>query len=376
MVGQGVLAMETIDTVVVGAGVVGLAVARALAGQGADVLVLECATAIGTGISARSSEVIHAGIYYASGSLKARLCVAGRQQLDAYCQARHIGHARIGKLIVATAPDQMGDLARLAEQARRNGVHDLQVLSASEARAMEPALVCHAALWSPSTGIVDSHALMLSLQADLEHAGGLVALQSALASAQGGGPVSHPHVLTMADGTELACRQWVNAAGLQALPLARRAAGLAHVSLPEAAYAKGHYFTLSGRAPFERLIYPIPEAAGLGVHLTLDLGGQARFGPDVEWVDSPEDFQVDMARATGFASSIRSYWPGLPDGALQPAYAGIRPKLLQGGQPLQDFLILGPAEHGVAGMVHLLGIESPGLTSSLALAEEVLHRLG
>ncbi|SCK58672.1 L-2-hydroxyglutarate oxidase LhgO [Variovorax sp. HW608] len=360
--------MDEFDCAVIGAGVVGLAVARALALQGRDVIVLEAEGAIGTGTSSRNSEVIHAGIYYPKGSLKARLCVEGKKLLYDYARERSVPHRRCGKLIVATSETQVEQLTGIMAKAAANGVDDMVLLSGEEARAMEPQLACTAALLSPSTGIVDSHAFMLSLQGDLEHAGGVVALKSGVASArcEGGGIV-----LVTADGTHLRCASVVNAAGLAAPALARRFEGLPSESLPQAFYAKGNYFTLAGRAPFSRLIYPVPEAAGLGVHLTLDLGGQAKFGPDVQWVDRPDDLVVDPARGQGFYAEVRKYWPGLPDGALLPGYAGMRPKISGPTQAPADFMIAGPADHGIAGLVNLFGIESPGLTSSLAIARQV-----
>ena len=360
--------MDKVDCVVIGAGVVGLAVARVLALQGREVIVLEAADAIGTGTSSRNSEVIHAGIYYTQGSLKARLCVAGKQMLYAYCAERGIAHQRCGKLIVATDAAQVPQLQAIQAKAAANGVDDLVLLSAAQARALEPDLVCHAALLSPSTGIVDSHGLMLALQGDLENAGGVVALNSPLAHAQ---CEQSAIILVAEDGTTLQATTVVNAAGLGAPALARRFAGLDAQQVPGAWYAKGNYFTLSGRSPFHHLIYPMPQAAGLGVHLTLDLGGQAKFGPDVEWVDSPTDLVVDPRRGDGFYAEVRRYWPGLPDGALVPGYAGIRPKIHAPGEAACDFVIQGPAEHGVAGLVNLFGIESPGLTSALAIGESV-----
>ncbi len=368
--------MEAIDAIVIGAGVVGLAVARELALQGLEVMVLESENAIGTGTSSRNSEVIHAGIYYPAGSLKARLCVQGKDMLYAYCAERGVAHQRLGKLIVATSAEQVPQLAAIQVKAAANGVHDLRPLSAAEARAMEPALHCEAALLSPSTGIVDSHGLMLALQGDLENAGGLLALCSPVQRiGVGQGTASHPLRVVAEDGTELAARCVVNAAGLHAVALARRTEGLDPSRLPQAWYAKGNYFTLAGKAPFSRLIYPVPEAAGLGVHLTLDLGGQAKFGPDVQWVDGPADLQVDPRRGEAFYAEVRRYWPALPDGALQAGYAGLRPKISGPGEPAADFLLQGPREHGVAGLVNLLGIESPGLTSSLAIAAEVRAQL-
>lgn len=364
--------MDTFDCAVIGAGVVGLAVARALALQGREVIVLEAEGAIGTGTSSRNSEVIHAGIYYPTGSLKAQLCVRGKEMLYAYAQERGVPHRRCGKLIVATTDEQEMELDSISAKARANGVEDLEKLTATQARAMEPALTCHAALHSPSTGIIDSHALMLSLQGDLENAGGVLALKSAVAQAQyADGAID----LIAIDGTMLRCKTVVNAAGLQAPALARRFGGLPGDTVPVPYYAKGNYFTLAGRAPFARLIYPVPEAGGLGVHLTLDLGGQAKFGPDVQWVASPDDLVVDPARGDGFYAEVRRYWPGLADGALQAGYAGIRPKISGPGEPARDFSILGPADHGVPGLVNLFGIESPGLTSSLAIGEHVKQML-
>lgn len=360
------------ECVVIGAGVVGLAVARALALRGREVLLLEAVSAIGTGISSRNSEVIHAGMYYPPGSLKAALCVQGRALLYDYCAARGIGHRRCGKLIVATTATQVGQLAQMAAQARRNGVGELPLLSQHDARQLEPALSCHAALLSPDTGVVDSHALMYSLLGDVENAGGILALNSPLdhmAYAQGA------IELIMSDGLRLRTSGVVNAAGLQAVSLAGRCAGLDARHVPTAFYAKGSYFTLSGKAPFSRLIYPVPEPGGLGVHLTLDLGGQAKFGPDVQWVDSPDDLQVDPARGERFYAEVRRYWPGLPKAALQPGYAGIRPKISGPQAAAADFVIQGPATHGVPGLVNLFGIESPGLTAALSIGEHVVKLL-
>jgi L-2-hydroxyglutarate oxidase LhgO len=364
--------MDSVDVVVIGAGVVGLAVARALALQGREVMVLEAADAIGTGTSSRNSEVIHAGIYYPQGSLKARLCVEGKELLYDYCAQRGLGHSRCGKLIVATHASQIPQLQAIIAKAAAYGVPDLTLLTREQAQALEPALEGVAAVLSPSTGIVDSHALMLALQGDLENAGGMVVLNSPLAQAHCSPSAI---VLVAEDGTELAAQSVVNAAGLHAQALAGRFDGLDARHVPPSHYAKGNYFTLSGRSPFRRLIYPVPEAAGLGVHLTLDLGGQAKFGPDVQWVDSPDDLVVDPRRGDAFYAEVRKYWPGLPDGALLAGYAGIRPKIQAPDQPAKDFLIQGPAEHGVAGLVNLFGIESPGLTSSLAIGRHVSELL-
>ena len=364
--------MDRVDGVVIGAGVVGLAVARALAllpaWRGRELLLLEAAGAIGTGTSSRNSEVVHAGIYYPAGSLKAKWCVQGRQQLYAYCAQRGVAHQRCGKLIVATDEGQVPQLQAIAAKAAANGVGDLRLLSRQEAQTMEPALQCAAALHSPQTGIVDSHAFMLSLLGDFEHAGGTLALHSPVASARWTGQTWE---LRMQDGSALQTSVLINAAGLHAPTLASRFEGLDAAHVPQAFYAKGNYFTLAGRSPFSRLIYPVPEAAGLGVHLTLDLSGQAKFGPDVEWVDSPENLQVDARRSEGFYAEVRKYWPDLPDGALLPDYAGIRPKISGPHEAASDFVLQGPDQHGLPGLVNLFGIESPGLTSSLALGEAV-----
>jgi len=373
------LSDESVDAVVVGAGVVGLAVGRALAQRGLETLVLEREAAIGTGISSRNSEVIHAGLYYPQGSLKARLCVEGRAQLYAFCETHAIAHRRCGKLVVATAAEQLPGLARLAERARENGVLDLRMLGAAEARVMEPALRCEAALLSPSSGIVDSHGLMLALQGDLERAGGAVALRSPVQALRRGAD-GHRIEVGGDEPMTLRARCLVNAAGLHAPALASTMQGLDACQVPQARFSKGNYFALAGRAPFAHLVYPLPQDAWLGVHLTLDLGGQARFGPDEQWLDIASadavDYRVDPARADAFYADVRRYWPGLADGALQPAYSGVRPKIHGPGEPAPDFGVHGPREHGVAGLVNLFGIESPGLTSCLALAGEVVSRLG
>ena len=374
--------MDQIQTVVIGAGVVGLAVARRLALEGQEVLLMESADAFGTGTSSRNSEVIHAGIYYPAGSLKAMLCVRGRQQLYAYCRERSIAHKQCGKLIVATSADQVAHLSSIQAKAAANGLvgeDALRLLSNAEAKHLEPALQCEAALWSPSTGIVDSHALMLSYLGDFENAGGLLALNTCFESAQvvhqGQAKGASHIVLRTADGTELRAQNVINAAGLTAPDVAQKFTGMATAGLPKAYYAKGNYFSLSGKSPFSHLIYPVPEAAGLGVHLTLDLAGQAKFGPDVEWVDAPDQLLVDPRRGDAFYAEVRKYWPGLKDGSLLAAYAGIRPKISGPDEAAADFCIMGPKAHGVPGLVHLLGIESPGLTSSLAIADEVLALL-
>lgn len=361
--------MEEVDCVVVGAGVVGLAVARALALAGREVIVLDAAEGIGTETSSRNSEVIHAGIYYPAGSLQARTCVAGKWMLYDYCRERGIPHRNCGKLIVATNDEEAGRLEGIRARAAANGVDDLRLLTRAEAEAMEPALVSTAALHSPSTGIVDSHAFMLSLQGDAEHAGAVFVFHAPVLS----GRTTNRGVEIEVGGAEpmrLACRLLVNSAGLHAPRLAAAIAGMPRAQVPRAYFAKGNYFTLTGRSPFSRLIYPVPVPGGLGTHLTIDLGGQARFGPDVEWVDAI-DYEVDPARAESFYAAIRRWWPGLRDGQLAPGYAGIRPKTVPPGAPAQDFVVQGPREHGVPGLVHLFGIESPGLTASLALAAHV-----
>jgi L-2-hydroxyglutarate oxidase LhgO len=360
---------ERVECVVVGAGVVGLAVARALALSGREVWVLEAADAIGTGISSRNSEVIHAGIYYPAGSLKARFCVEGKHRLYEYCAERGIAHSRLGKLIVASDEAEVPVLASIRAKAAANGVDDMQVLSGEEARRLEPALRVAGALLSPSTGVVDSHGLMLALQGDIENAGGMVVFHAPVLD----GEVRGGTILLHVGGAEpmaLECEVLVNAAGLHAPRLARAVAGIPPETIPGAWLCKGNYYSLTGRAPFSRLIYPVPEKAGLGVHLTLDLGGQARFGPDTEWVEH-EEYDVDIRRADSFYAAIRRYWPGLPDGALAPGYAGIRPKISAPDDPAADFVVAGPAAHGIGGLVNLFGIESPGLTASLAIGAHV-----
>ena len=361
---------EKIDSVVIGAGVVGLAIARAFALAGREVVVLEREGAIGTGTSSRNSEVIHAGIYYPSGSFKATLCVAGRRALYPYLERRGIPHRRCGKLIVATDSGQIAGLEKLHAQAKANGVADLRMLEAREARALEPRISCVAALESPSTGIVDSHALMLALRGEAEERGAAIAFRSPLA----GGRIRGDGIELEVGGAEpmrLVARTVINSAGLYAQDVARSLEGFPPEHVPPTYYCKGNYFSLSGRSPFARLVYPAPESAGLGVHLTLDMAGQARFGPDVEWIERI-DYDVDPGRSRVFYDAIRRYWPDLKDGSLQPAYCGIRPKIQSRTEPSRDFLIQGPAEHGVAGLVNLFGVESPGLTASLAIAEHVL----
>ncbi|HEY6720468.1 MAG TPA: NAD(P)/FAD-dependent oxidoreductase [Burkholderiales bacterium] len=362
-----------LDAIVVGAGVVGLAAARVLAITGREVVILEKESAIGTVTSSRNSEVIHAGIYYSPGSLKAELCVAGRLALYPYLAEHGIAHRRCGKLIVAGDSQQIAGLEKLHAQAKVNGVADLRMLTAREARKLEPELACVAALESPCTGIVDSHAFMLALRGEAEDHGAAVALRSPLL----GGRVTRRGIELEVGGAEpmrLSARSVVNCAGLHAQEVARSIEGFPAERIPPTFYCKGNYFSLSGRSPFSRLVYPAPESAGLGVHLTLDLAGQARFGPDVEWIESI-DYDVDPRRAHVFYDAIRRYWPGLKDGSLQPAYCGIRPKIQPRSEPARDFLIQGPEEHGVAGLVNLFGIESPGLTAALAIGDRVQRLL-
>jgi L-2-hydroxyglutarate oxidase LhgO len=365
--------MADIDATVVGAGVIGIAVARALALSGRSVVVLEAAEGIGTGTSSRNSEVIHAGLYYPAGSLKARLCVEGRRLLYAYCDARGVPYRRCGKLVVATDDAERGAIEGVWKKGLANGVEDLELIEGDAARAMEPALACVAALWSPVTGILDSHAFMLALQGDAENAGAAFAFHTPFLRADATGNA----IAVETGGAEpwrFTTSLLVNCAGLDASRVADAVRGLDPSAVPRTRYAKGNYFVLAGRAPFSRLIYPAPHTHGLGVHLTIDLGGQARFGPDVEWIDEPQ-YDVDGARADGFYAEIRKYWPALPDGSLAPGYAGIRPKIAGPHDPAPDFRIDGPAEHGVPGLVNLLGIESPGLTSSLAIAAETMRRI-
>jgi len=365
---------EKIDCAVIGAGVVGLAIARQLAIAGRDVLIVEQEAAIGTVTSSRNSEVIHAGIYYAKDSLKARLCVQGRKMLYAYLEERAIDHQQCGKLIVATDEQQIPELKTLDIKARANGVDDLRYMSAEDAMNLEPELFCVAALFSPSTGIIDSHAYMLSLLGDAENAGATLALQSTVT----GGKITEQGIALEinceGETISLDCTTVINSAGLGAQNFATALHGMPLASIPPRYLAKGTYFNLSGKAPFHHLIYPVPEEAGLGIHYTRDLGGQGRFGPDVQWVESI-DYNVAPERGDIFYDAVRNYWPHLQDGALNPAYSGIRPKVQSPGEGTADFLIQGPAAHGVPGLINLYGIESPGMTASLAIAEEVENRL-
>jgi len=362
--------MESVDAVVVGAGVVGLAIARELAMAGREVIILDAEDAIGTHTSSRNSEVIHAGIYYPKGSLKARTCVEGKQLLYEYCATHGVPHRRCGKLIVATNEKQLGELDGIRSKAHANGVTDVDWIAKDEVARIEPELFFMGALHSPSTGIIDSHALMLAYLGDAEAHGAMLALKSGLERAR----VRNGFELHVAGSEPIHCRVLVNSAGLRAPSVARSIDGHPTHLVPRELYAKGNYYSLNRKNPFKRLIYPVPEPGGLGVHVTLDLAGQARFGPDVEWVERI-DYDVDPRRAERFYAAIRRYWPGLPDGALAPGYAGIRPKTAGPGEPAPDFEIQGPAKHGVPGLVQLYGIESPGLTASLALARVVLGEL-
>lgn len=370
--------MEKTACVIAGAGVIGLAIAREMAMRGFETLVLEAEHMIGTHTSSRNSEVIHAGIYYEPNSLKARFCVEGKERLYTYAQAQGIAHKRCGKLIVATSEAQHGALDKIMARAIACGVHDLQRLSAAQAKALEPAINCTAALFSPSTGIIDSHALMLSLQGDAENHGAAIAFNTEILRVEHG---EDGFTITTRDretGEEftLLAERFINAAGIGAQTIASTINGLAPEHMPALHLAKGNYFSASGKTPFSHLIYPVPEDGGLGVHLTLDLNGQMRFGPDVEWLEqiNPQtglDYSVDPQRGDLFYAAIRQYWPELPDGALQATYSGIRPKLSGRGESAADFYISGSDDHGITGLVNLFGIESPGLTSCLAIAAHV-----
>jgi L-2-hydroxyglutarate oxidase LhgO len=363
--------MDEVGAIVVGAGVIGLAVARELAAAGHDTLILEAAERFGTGASSRNSEVIHSGIYYPRGSWKARLCVAGRERLYEFCRTRGIGHRRCGKLIVATAAEQIPQLAAIAAAARANGV-ELESLSQQQACALEPQLACVAALHAPLTGIIDSHAYMLALLADAEAGGALLACSSSVTRLV----LEEQYVRVGVNGEEpeLRTRRLINCAGVAAPSVASLMEGFPAAHVPTPYFAKGNYFTLEARAPFTRLLYPVPEPGGLGIHLTLDLAGRARFGPDVEWIEQPE-YRVDPARGQRFYAAIRRYWPALPDGALRADYAGVRPKISGPSEPAADFRIDDARTHGVPAVLNLFGIESPGLTASLALAAEAVSRI-
>ena len=365
--------MDSVECLVVGAGVIGLAVARALARAGREVIVVESESGIGAGVSSRNSEVIHAGIYYPTGLDKTRLCVDGKAMLYAFCQQFGVPHKRCGKLLVAVNAGEVDKLAALKAQAEANSVVDLIWLSGKEARALEPALVVERALLSPSTGIVDSHAFMLALRGDAEAHGAMIAFETPVLAGRAGergfvietgGPAP----------TRIAASMVVNAAGLGAQAVAGSIVGVPAAKIPPLYLAKGNYFSLKGRSPFSHLIYPMPTPGGLGVHLTLDLAGQTKFGPDVEWVDAI-DYDVDPRRAASFYAAIRRYWPDLPENALQPAYAGVRPKIARPGGSTTDFVMQTEKDHGVARLINMFGIESPGLTASLAIADWVAHRV-
>ncbi len=359
---------KDVDCIILGAGVLGLALARELTLHNKSVLLLEQTGGIGNGVSSRNSEVIHAGIYYPLHSLKARLCVEGKQALYEYCTQRQVPVSAIGKLVVANGAEQEIKLQQLLDNAIACGVHDLQWLTAAQAQALEPELRCSAALLSPSTGIIDTHAYMLALQGDAEHAGAQCVFhtrfRTAKALPEGGWSVQ----VDGEDSFSVSCDYLINAGGLESVPNAQRIQGLPSHSIPTAYLCKGSYFSLAGKSPFKHLLYPMPTQAGLGVHLTLDLGGQARFGPDTEWLEQ-ENYDVDPARARVFYDAVRQYWPALPDHALNPAYSGIRPKISAPGAPAADFMFSGPPQHGLAGLLNLYGMESPALTASLAIAQ-------
>jgi L-2-hydroxyglutarate oxidase LhgO len=360
------------QVLVVGAGVVGLAVARAAAMSGADVIVAEAAAAIGTGISSRNSEVIHAGIYYPTGTARARLCAPSRRLLYDYCASHGVPHRKCGKLVVATREAELARLESIEAQGRANGVEGLELIDGAAARRLEPALSCAAALRSPETGIIDSHSYMTALRGDLEDHGGSIAFNTRIERLA---PASNGWMAGFGDEPQsVHFDAVVNAAGLGAQRLGAATEGYPSARVPRLAFGKGSYFSFAGRPVFSRLVYPVPIPGGLGVHVTLDLAGRMRFGPDVEWIER-ENYDVDPGRAAAFYRSIRDYWPDLPDGSLLPDYAGIRPKLTGPGEPAADFMIDAPQHHGLPGLVHLFGIESPGLTAALSLAQEVVSYL-
>jgi len=359
------------QVLVIGAGVVGLAVARAAARKGHEVIVAEAASAIGTGISSRNSEVIHGGMYYPSGSVRARHCVRGRRMLYEFCASHRVPHKKCGKLIVAANAAELAKIEAIAVQGRLNGVEGLEMIGGNAARALEPELSCIGALHSPQTGIIDGHAFMLALRGELEDRGGAIAFNTKV---EGAARKDGRWQVKFGGGDEFAFDAVVNCAGLGAQALARAMADYPATRVPRLIMAKGNYFSFTGRPVFKRLIYPTPVVAGLGVHITIDLAGRMRFGPDVEWIER-EDYTVDPRRAVSFYERIRTYWPGLPDGSLAPDYCGIRPKLSGPKEAQADFLIDAPAQHGLPGLVQMFGIESPGLTSSLSLAEDVVDHL-
>ncbi len=368
--------MDRVDCVVIGAGVIGLAVAREMALQGRETILLERESAFGTISSARNSEVIHAGIYYPKDSLKAKLCVEGNRMLYEYCRTHHVATQPYGKLIVASDESQLDDLQAILYKAQQNHVPDIKLISGEQAKSMESDLQCVAAVLSSTTGIVDSHGLMLSLLGGFEDAGGMIAYQSSLISAKPIGTSAQDGFeleIGGADGMKIQTKLLINCAGMSAPAIAKKIEGLAQEEIPKAYFAKGNYFSLSGKSPFKHLIYPIPEPGGLGVHLTLDMGGQAKFGPDVEWLEIDDenhiDYTVNPKRGEGFYAAVRKYWPGLKDNALQPDYSGVRAKIVPPNAPAGDFCFNTPKEHGLEGLFNLYGFESPGLTSSLAIAK-------
>ena len=361
--------MDSVECLVIGAGVVGLAIARALARSRREVVVLESEGVIGSGVSSRNSEVIHAGLYYPRNLNKRRLCIEGKAMLYAFCREYGVPHQRCGKILVATTEAEVGKLAAIKKQAEANGVADLVWLGRDEARALEPALRVAKALLSPSTGIIDSHAFMLALEGEAKRHGAMLALETPVVA----GRTAERGLVIETGGrnpTRIAANVVVNSAGLGAQAVARSIAGMPQKEIPPLHLAKGSYFALAKQSPFSHLVYPVPSPGGLGIHMTLDMSGRARFGPDVEWVETI-DYAVDPRRAEAFYDDVRSYWPGLPDGALQPDYSGIRPKIERPGGSGTDFLIQGEKDHGVAGLLNLFGIESPGLTCSLAIADQI-----
>jgi L-2-hydroxyglutarate oxidase LhgO len=368
--------MDRVDCVVIGAGVIGLAVAREMALQGRETILLERESAFGTISSARNSEVIHAGIYYPKDSLKAKLCVEGNRMLYEYCRTHHVATQPYGKLIVASDESQLDDLQAILYKAQQNNVPEIKMITGEQAKSMEPELSCSAAVLSASTGIVDSHGFMLSLLGGFEDAGGMIAYQSPLISAKPLGANAQDGFeleIGGTDGMKIQTKLLINCAGMSAPAIAKKIEGLAKEQIPKAYFAKGNYFSLSGKSPFKHLIYPIPEPGGLGVHLTLDMGGQAKFGPDVEWLEIDEENQIDYTvnpkRGEGFYEAVRKYWPGLKDNALQPDYSGVRAKIVPPNAPAGDFCFNTPRDHGLEGLFNLYGFESPGLTSSLAIAK-------
>lgn len=367
---MGKLSVFETDCVVVGAGVIGLAIAKELSLSGKDVVIIERNSMIGMETSSRNSEVIHAGIYYPMGSQKAICCVQGKSLLYSYLEQRKLDYKRCGKIIVANNEVELSELENINKKAMANGVHDLEFLTGRQCQEMEPALRVKGGLLSPSTGIIDSHGYMVALLGDAENAGANIVFETNVVSGRIRADGRTSLICDGQDPCELIATMVINSTGLHAPEFAAKMEGFPPSCVPNAYYAKGNYFTLTSRPPFSRLIYPVPEKAGLGVHLTLDMGGQARFGPDVEWIDSVE-YEVDPKRGEKFYAAIRKYWPDLPDDSLQPAYAGIRPKIVSANQPNADFEILGPERHGIEGQIHLFGIESPGLTASLAIAQSV-----